>query len=381
MADLVYTVPKTRAVLPSVASTFVNGHAPDELLRSWDGRGKLLILPSYGMQALQLAAINDGVFIGSTGRNRTAARQWQMLHERYVPYYIPNARDTNRVKSHFYAGRWYPEGVWYLKPGYAMAAVPETSNHGKACADDVCTVLDDGDYYIHVSDTGDRQIGLDDRSLEWMRENAQDLGWGLETWSERWHWHWLRGNVLPQRAIDILRFCQVPIRGLGEYNWEPGQMPPEPSPEPVPAFDPDNELYGLWPVATKTRIGAFSVGDHVRYAKGVLRDQVARFLLWFAVAPGYEYLAGDVTFTNQANGKTSTVDRRDLMKWGNALCQGLDPNDPTFDGNMHDVVLCMQAAFNGTTIDGRSVGRLDADGVIGPSQTWPFIDSLADKTW
>jgi hypothetical protein len=390
MADtLAMTIPKTQPVAPSVASTFVNGHPGPELIRSWDGRGKLLTLPSYGMQALQIAAMADGHFIGSTGRLRTAAQQWDLLHQRYVPYYVSGARDTNYVKAHTWRGTFYPATTWYLVPGRgAMVAVPETSNHGKGIADDVCTILDDGDFYIMADDKGDRVVGLTDRDLIWFRDNAADFGWGLETWAERWHWHWRRGNVLPQRAIDVLKFTGTPIHIPGYMDWEPGAPPPvvipEPpvvTPPPMPPFDPNIGQYGLWPYGTKVAIGAFSNGDHVRYAKGVLRDQAARFLLWFGVAPGYEYLAGDVDYYNPASKSYHRVERRGLMQWSAALCERLDPNDSVFDGGLFDAVLTMQAALSDCVIDGYNVGRVDADGKIGPSQTWPLIDMMADGAW
>lgn len=147
-----------------------------------------------------------------------------------------------------------------------------------------------------------------------------------------------------------------------------------------PPFDPARGKYSVYPFDTgKQSIHAYSVGGDVRYAKGVMRNEVARFARWF-VATGQ---AGDgmVAFVNPADGRHHYIRRADALTMFATTAERLDPNWDAFDGTMHDATLLMQAGFGGATFDGRTVGPLFADGVIGPAQTWPFLDSLADTVW
>ena len=156
---------------------------------------------------------------------------------------------------------------------------------------------------------------------------------------------------------------------------------PPPAPQPLPPFDPANRQYGLWPFHTsKPTIKGYSNGDVVRYGKGVLKNELARFLLWFAVAPGYEDLSGPVEFHNPADDSYHRVERRALMQWAHSLCIQLDPNDPWFNGIMHDAVLCSEAALSDCLIDGRQMPHFNADGAIDPL-FWGLLDSVADQTW
>jgi hypothetical protein len=210
LMPLIDTVPTTRVVLPSVCSTFENGKAPAALLRNFDGKSPMLILPSYGMQALHLQAAADGIDCSTTGRYRTYARQEALFRERYTTTVLPNR-----------PYKWWDgngDGTkerWYQKPGTAMAATPGTSNHGYGCADDVAEQLD----------ADPEPEGMSDRLLIWMRENAPSFGFGLETRSERWHWHWLMGDHLPVRASAVLWAHGVTI-DLPGYG-PPPTTPPE----------------------------------------------------------------------------------------------------------------------------------------------------------
>lgn len=160
---------------------------------------------------------------------------------------------------------------------------------------------------------------------------------------------------------------------------------PEPTPPPAPIlFDPNRGLYGLYPLnPDKRSIGAFSTGDDVRYAKGVLRDHVSRFCRWFAAHPAYEsYWNDSLTWVNPASGKIhQNVRRQDMWNLTTAICERVDPNWDAFDGTMFDAVVGTQVTFNGLNIEGRQLGPMAVDGIIGPKQMWPFLDSLADGNW
>jgi hypothetical protein len=206
MPALIDTVPTTRPVLPSVVAGHTNGKLPADLMRNFDGRGSLLTIVSYGMQALHLQAWADNVEgfgpidTETTGRYRTFERQVALVHERMSTTWRPNAT-TRYVAAHYYAGKFYAAATWYLLPGQAMVATPGTSNHGWGSADDVAE-----------ENNGRPGVdGMSDRQLRWMRDNAPSFGFGLESRKERWHWHWTAGDVLPERAVRVLRFCGVEI--------------------------------------------------------------------------------------------------------------------------------------------------------------------------
>ena len=73
---------------------------------------------------------------------------------------------------------------------------------------------------------------------------------------------------------------------------------------------------------------------------------------------------GMVAFVDR--GTPVYVRRADALAWFAACAGKLNGEDPMFDGLTYDSVLWMQAAFGDATYDGRPVGPLSADGVIGP---------------
>jgi hypothetical protein len=235
---LIDTVPTTRVVLPSVVQGHENGKLPAALLRNFDGRGALLEIVSYGMQALHLQAWADridgfgGIDTETVGRYRTYAQQETLFRSRY----------TTTVLAGRPSKIW--NGVrWYQKPGTAMAAVPGTSNHGWASADDVAEER-----------TGDTTPDpMSDRQLAWMRDNAPSFGFGLESRLERWHWHWTAGDALPARAITVLRYCRIAI---------PTHLAPADPPPPPPEED-EMELFTLRPVPAPLYARTGHVVTHV----------------------------------------------------------------------------------------------------------------------
>ena len=221
---LIDTVPTTRVVLPSSASTFANGSPPPHLLRDvGDGGGSMLTLPSMGRQAMAIAfmAAHPGRRFYTVGRGRSLQQQYNMLHGRYRMS-PPTTRDRNFVQGHNWGGQWWPTGTWYNYTG-AMVAVPGTSNHGWYAADDIC----------ELDPSTGAVIGLTDIGLTWLRDNGPAFGYGLETRSERWHWHWISGDVLPQAVRDVLTFV-----GVLPPDTPPEPQPPIPQPEPEPEPQP-----------------------------------------------------------------------------------------------------------------------------------------------
>lgn len=149
---------------------------------------------------------------------------------------------------------------------------------------------------------------------------------------------------------------------------------------PVVIFDPSKGKYALWPFnPNKKTVGAYYMGDETRYAKGVMRDHVARYFRWFANAPGYEYAYTDAHWIHPITKQNMVTNRKDLFILCTAIAERLDPNWNAFDGDLFDSVVLTQAVLHGLTIEGRSF-ELKCDGVIGP-QMWTLIDSLADGNW
>lgn len=116
-----------------------------------------------------------GVFRGHAFR-KGAANALAALNVKFKQrfgYDIPVLEGMRSVeKQEFYWNR-------YVKklPGWTVAAVPRTSNHGWGLSGDLAPPLDDRDSEEH----------------EWMRDNAPDFGWdwdGVE-FDEDWHWTWL----------------------------------------------------------------------------------------------------------------------------------------------------------------------------------------------
>lgn len=363
---LIHTVPTTRVVKPSVASTFSNGSPPQNLLRDvGDGYGPMLILPSLGRQALGIAAYAEGIYLKSVGRGRSLQTQYNMLHARYRMS-PPTNRDTNWVKAHSWGGRNWPAGTWYNFTG-AMVATPGLSNHGWYCADDIAEELD-GDVAPE---------GLSDRGLIWLRDNARDFGYGLETHAERWHWHWIAGDNLPKRVVDVLTWCGIPIDGTQPVVVEPQPPLPEPpvvvppvdpDPAPFPPFDPVNRQYSLWPLGSKPNLKIGSTGDAVRYLQGVLKNEVARFADWFTASGTVPKMYGNAVNPYWLY----MIACRDT-------CYGLTI-DGQYGQQTADAVGFMQAAFRNSNFDGQQWGEMVPDKEVGP-QTWPFVDAQANGIW
>lgn len=253
---LIDTVPTTRAKLPSVLNRQSNGKLPSSLLRNFDGRGNLLRIVSYGMQALHIAAWHDQVkgfspriATRSVGRYRTYNQQLNLFLSRYT---------TSPISGR--PVKYWDGKKWYLKKGMAMAATPGTSNHGWGCADDVAEER-----------TGDNVAdSMSDNQLRWMRDNAPDFGFGLETRKERWHWHWIAGDVLPARAVATLRIAGIPIEGIPGYENSGGTTtPPPPVTNPqTPSPTAPTKLPA--PPAT-LKVGSSNAND-VRWLQQLMKD-------------------------------------------------------------------------------------------------------------
>lgn len=199
--SLVSTIPETEATVPTFLRGAPNGQLPADWLRSFDGTTrvdyKLFVPVSYAMEAMHLAGIVDGIWLKTTGRYRTYARQYALFFERWT------TTNTGRASVMFQGVRYY------LRPGMARAAVPGTSNHGLAIADD-----------ISEDDTGDN-VGesIDTEDLQWLKDNALSFGFALDIHEEPWHWHWWNRDALTQRTVDVLAAFGIKIEDLSRFGF------------------------------------------------------------------------------------------------------------------------------------------------------------------
>jgi hypothetical protein len=78
----------------------------------------------------------------------------------------------------------YRGRLWWLKPGFAGAAVPGTSNHGWGLAIDIANV--------------------DQHKLEWLLKCAAAYGFSWEAQSEPWHIRYVAGDKVPAAVVAYI---------------------------------------------------------------------------------------------------------------------------------------------------------------------------------
>lgn len=140
--------------------------------------------------------------LSTTGTYRTFDRQQQLFLDRYTPSYLP-------VRNVLTSQRIYDGKRWYLRRGMLPAAVPGTSNHGWALANDIaiCKSIYDPLAKAWVK----KIIGItaDAKAWQWVQDNAMSFGFGWEGarpgmpgW-EPWHLRYWAGDRVPQRVKDV----------------------------------------------------------------------------------------------------------------------------------------------------------------------------------
>lgn len=195
------TLPRRPLSLPSTTETFINGAPPAHLLRDpGDGKGKMLIPCSYGMQALHLHARASGWQMRTTGRGRSLQQQTTLFLQRMTPTYSPNVNTTVDQRTVYLDQRdihpdLIPGRRWYKRKGVAACASPGKSNHGWYAADDTALELD-----------GDPDAeGVSEAFIRWLVPIAHTFGWTWELQSEPWHLSWIGGDEVPLVAQAILK--------------------------------------------------------------------------------------------------------------------------------------------------------------------------------
>jgi hypothetical protein len=179
---------KTNGKLPSsilIGIPSLHGGKDTTLLRATSARA---------FRAMRAAAEKGGLRMETVSSYRSYAQQEAIFRERYVPHFARHTDGSVRFKV------W--NGVrWYHAFG-ATAAVPGTSNHGLALADDFITST---------------------RWQTWMVANAGLFGWSWEIQSEPWHLRYVTGDQIPRAVLA----------------YEAGLKPPAP---PAPAVNRGRRL-------------------------------------------------------------------------------------------------------------------------------------------
>lgn len=172
---------------------YQNGRLPDSVLvtlKPLAGVGgsdvRLLLPAARGFCAMRWTALAAGHKFKPTS-----------LFDSYRPYSVQESTFRARYSTSRPSGSpgskvW--NGVrWYQKPKTAMAAVPGTSNHGKACAVDLG----------EERDSDDAAESLDNPTLNWLLANEETFGFYHSVGSsEPWHTDWYRGDVIPRAVLD-----------------------------------------------------------------------------------------------------------------------------------------------------------------------------------
>lgn len=165
----------------------LNGRLDPELLVETVGQAagpvvRLVEPAARAWRALAAAARDSGHVLKTTSlvdSYRPYAVQERTFLDRYTT--TPNGSTPKH---------WRGQN-WYLKPGYASAAVPGTSNHGWALAVDIGEEKD--------GDAGTESI--DDPTVAWLVEHAAEFGFSAEIQSEPWHWRYVAGDDIPDAVL------------------------------------------------------------------------------------------------------------------------------------------------------------------------------------
>lgn len=226
------SLPVTPLALPSDLRGQPNGAIDPSLLTPLHARGSLHHLAARAWRALVAEADRNGLPLTFVSMYRTYDQQATLFKSRYT---------TSPI-----AGRprkWWKNQWWYHRSG-AVVAVPGTSNHGIGLAIDAAFDKNPG----NGLDPSDAASIASHPKFGWFRDNIGRFGFSFEVQSEPWHIRYVTGNALP---AEVVAFEGQAMASL-------------------PPFDPENGLWGLYPVVPKPVTKEGDSGDVVRYLQGIL---------------------------------------------------------------------------------------------------------------
>ena len=160
-------LPIAPVALPRDLKTQANGKLDANILKPITG-SKMHHLAAQAFSAMEAAAAKDKIVLKPTS-SVDAYRPLAVQEKTFL------ARYDNTVRNSI--PRSYNGKRWWLKPGFAPAAVPGTSNHGWGLAIDVADV---------------NQL-----KVEWLLKNAATFGFSWELQNEPWHLRYVAGDDIP----------------------------------------------------------------------------------------------------------------------------------------------------------------------------------------
>lgn len=235
------SMPIRAAVKSPLLNGQPNGAVDPKLLDTVDDHTELrmLLIHSFAinMRALHFAArVEAGLHLDSTGRNRPLAEQWSAFNNRYEPctyaqYLVAKVSGkakmwpaADRAKVAARLGHGIPNATYWRKKKQpngtypATAAVPGTSDHGDASADDLALR---GASINHP-------LPLTYAATQWLFANAPRFAIYWATKSENWHVNDCSGGSNPPEALRYLNVIAMPslrIGATGPYvTWVQAQL-------------------------------------------------------------------------------------------------------------------------------------------------------------
>lgn len=183
-------LPIHSVVKPSILAGAVNGRLSAALLIDIPGQDggpvvRLVRPAANGWRALCAAARAVGFVLVATSvadSYRLYEIQERIFLQRYTT--TPNGSTNTRT--------WQGK-TWYLRPGFASAAAPGTSNHGLGLAIDTALRI------------GGKTVSLTPAALAWLVANAGKYGFSWEIQSENWHIRYYVGDVVPAAITAYLK--------------------------------------------------------------------------------------------------------------------------------------------------------------------------------
>lgn len=184
--------PVRSVILPTSLGGQSNGRLKPALLVSTPGQAggptiKLVEPATRAWRALSDRAARAGHILKATS-----------LYDSYRPYSVQESTFRTRYTTTNLGGPpdafW--NGVrWWLRAGYATAAVPGESNHGFGIALDLGEEKD--------GDSGVEAIDAD--TVRWLVANEEMFGFSHELQTEPWHIRYFRGDAIPAAVLAYER--------------------------------------------------------------------------------------------------------------------------------------------------------------------------------
>lgn len=147
-----------------------------------------------GGASVTLAAVASRAWLALCAGARTAGYVLVATSagDSYRRYSQQESLFRSRYITDFIRGRPYKTWngqKWYQLPDTAEAAVPGTSNHGKAIAVDIGLRV------------GNTTVAITTAAVDWLIAHAHEYGWSAELQSERWHWRYVTGDAIPAAVL------------------------------------------------------------------------------------------------------------------------------------------------------------------------------------